>query len=50
MFVTEVAEPLTEEEKRALTNWLKNETGIERIEILEREKVEEAEEIEDEHI
>lgn len=50
LFVTEVAEPLTEEEKRALTNWLKNETGLERIEILEREKVEEAEEIEDEHI
>lgn len=49
MFVTEATEPLTEEERRALTNWLKNETGIERIEILEREK-EEAEEIEDERI
>ncbi|MCM1495822.1 MAG: DUF389 domain-containing protein [Bacteroides sp.] len=50
MFVAETVEPLTEEEKQALTNWLKNETGIERIEILEREKVEEAEEIEDERI
>lgn len=50
MFVAETVEPLTEEEKRALMNWLKNETGMERIEILEREKVEEAEEIEDERI
>lgn len=50
LFVAETAEPLTEEEKQALTNWLKSETGIQRVELIEREKSEEAEEIEDEHI
>lgn len=50
MFVTEVTEPLTEEEKQALTNWLKSETGIQQVDIIEREKEEEAEEIEDERI
>lgn len=50
LFVAETPEPLTEEEKQALTNWLKSETEIEHIELIEREKPEEAEEIENEHI
>lgn len=47
LFVAETTEPLTEEEQQALINWLKTETGLERIEVLEKEK---KEEIEDEHI
>lgn len=47
MFVAETTEPLTEAEQQALANWLKTETGLERVEVFEREKAEEAE---DEHI
>lgn len=37
MLVAEVEEPFTEEERQTLTNWLKSETGMDRIEIIERE-------------
>ena len=46
-FVAETVEPLTEEELEALQNWVKAESGYERVEILETEKEIEAE---DEHI
>lgn len=43
MFVAETAEPLTEEEQQTLTNWLKTETGLNRVELLIKEVVEEEE-------
>lgn len=42
LFVAETTEALTEEERQALTNWLKTETQLERIEVLEQEKEEES--------
>lgn len=38
LFVAETVEPLSADEKEALTNWLKTETGLSRVELLEREK------------
>ncbi len=43
MFVAESSETLSEEEQQTLTNWLKTETGLNRVELLIKEIVEEEE-------
>lgn len=43
LFVAETTEALSEEERQTIINWLKTETGMERIEVLEREAEERTE-------
>ena len=37
MVVAEVPEPLSEEEQSTITRWIQTETGLERVEILQKE-------------